>query len=122
GAAPPAPPARPASAAAASNASTAAAAGRRTRRSGDRDHALEREPGPCGGLLGHRHLVTPLAQRVAQLLERDYLHVAADRPLGDRLEELAGRLLVQPVQDADLGGDEEAPPGRAARELDHPLG
>ena len=58
-------------------------------------------------LVGHRDHVLPVAQRVAQLLERDHLHVAADRLLGDRLEALLRRLLVQAVDDPGLGRDEE---------------
>src|SRR6266568_3260986 len=69
----------------------------------DRDHALDRAAGALGDLRLHRHDVLPVAQRVAQLLQRDHLHVLADRLLGDGLEPLARSLLVEPVDDPGLG-------------------
>src|SRR5690242_12829537 len=41
------------------------------------DHPLDRPPRPLGDLRLDRYLVLPVAQRVAQLLERDHLHVLA---------------------------------------------
>src|SRR5438876_370431 len=66
-------------------------------------------------------LVLPVAERRMEVLERDHLHEAADRVLADRLEPLAGRLALEPVQDARLGRDQEALGRRLPREADHLL-
>ena len=63
--------------------------------SADRDHPLDRTARPSGDLGRDRHLELHVAQRVAQVLERDRLHVGADRGLGHRLEPLARRLLAR---------------------------
>src|SRR5262249_19881767 len=76
--------------------------------SADRDHPVDRATGAGGDLRLDHHLVLPVAERVAQLLERDHLHVLANRPLGDGLEAFARGLLVQAMDDSRLGGDEEA--------------
>src|SRR6266511_658821 len=88
----------------------------------DRDHALDRPAGALGDLGLNGDDVLPVAERVAQLLERDHLHVLADRPLRDGLEALSRRLLVQPVENPGLGRYEEAVLVRALGEVDHPLG
>ena len=67
----------------------------------------DRAAGAGGQLRVHRHAVAHVAQRVAQLLERDHLHVPAHGPLAHRVEALVRRLLAQPVQDAGLGRDHE---------------
>ena len=61
-----------------------------------------------GELRLDRDPVLAVAQRVAHLLERRHLHVAALGVLAHRLEPLAGRLLLEPVDDPGLGRDEEA--------------
>src|SRR6266542_4067068 len=101
---------------------TRTARGARARDLRDRQHALDGGARPGRDLGLDRDDVLPVAQRVAQLLERDHLHVLADRPLRDGLEPLARGLLAQPVQDPGLSGDEEALLGRGLGEAHHPLG
>ncbi len=63
-----------------------------------------------------------VAERVAHLLERRDLHVAALGVGAHRLERLAGRLLLEPVDDPRLGRDDEPLLRRALRVVDHLLG
>src|SRR4051794_31395073 len=58
---------------------TAATAGttRFSDRSADRDHPLDRQPRALGDRVGHLDGGRELAERVAQLRQRDHLHVAA---------------------------------------------
>src|ERR1035437_5524259 len=71
--------------------------------SGDRDHALQGDARPRCDLCRYVDLVDAQAQRVTELLERGQLHVLADRFAIDRHEAFARRLLLEAVQDADLG-------------------
>src|SRR6202044_2882247 len=52
-------------------------ADRTCRSSADRDHPPDRDPGPIGNLRRDLDLVHAVAQRVAELRQRDHLHVAA---------------------------------------------
>src|ERR1043166_8130512 len=70
--------------------------------SAQRDHALDRTARAGGDLGLDRDLVLPVAERVAQLLERDHLHVLAERPLRDGLAALPGRPLVGRVEGGGL--------------------
>ena len=65
---------------------------------------------------------TAVAQRVPHLLERRQLHVTALGVLAHCFEALAGRLLLEPVDDPCLGRDEEALLRRPLRVVDHLLG
>ena len=63
-----------------------------------------------------------VAERIAELLERDQLHEAALRRLRQRMKLLGGILAAQPVQHPGLGRHHEASRRRAARPLHHLLG
>src|SRR2546430_14827835 len=76
--------------------------------SANREHPLDGAPCPAGDGGRDGHLVLQVAQRVAQLLERDLLHEAALGRLGQRVELLVGILAAQPIQDARLGRHHEA--------------
>ena len=68
---------------------------RRYRRSSDLDHASI-APRAWSAIAGSTVTTMPhVAQRVAQLLERDHLHVPAHRPLGHGAEPLVRRLLAR---------------------------
>ncbi len=71
---------------------------------------------------GHGHDVLHVAQRIAQLLERDHLHVAADGVLADGLEDRVRCGLAQAVQDARLGRDAQPRRVGLAGVSDHALG
>ena len=71
--------------------------------SADRDHALDRDA-PLRDGLGHLDLVGEVAQAVAQLLQRDHLHVAAARALVGRDEVDVGRRHAQGMQHPGLRG------------------
>ncbi len=73
-------------------------------------------------VLRHGHHVLHVAQRIAQLLERDHLHVPADGVLADGLEDRVRGRLAEAVQDARLGRD--AQPGSVGLPgvADHALG
>src|ERR1041385_8666326 len=86
-----------------------------TRRLADGDHAPDRATGARCDLGLDDDLVLPIAQRIAELLERDHLHEAAGGTLAHRLEPFAGSLLLEPVDDPRLGRDEETLLRRALR-------
>src|SRR5256885_7626148 len=90
--------------------------------SANRQHPVDGAARPPGDGGGHGHLVLQVAQRVAQLLERDLLHEAALGRLGQPVELLVGVLAAQPVQHARLGGDHEAPGRRSSRPPGHLFG
>jgi hypothetical protein len=66
--------------------------------------------------------VLAVAQRVAHLLERRHLHVAALGVVAHGLEPLPRRFLLEAVEDPGLGCDQEALLRRALGEVDHLLG
>src|SRR5207244_13230022 len=60
--------------------------------SANRQHPIDGPARPESDVGGNRDLELQVAQRVPQVLERDHLHVAALRLLGDGIELLAGIL------------------------------
>src|SRR5215210_6733803 len=79
----------------------------RAGRSADRDHAVDRDPGPLGEQGVDPHHGRQVAQGVAELRQRDHLHVAARRRAVGGDELLAGVLLLQRVEHPGLGRDDE---------------
>ena len=61
-------------------------------------------------------------ERERDLLERDLLHVGAHRGFGRREESLARGVLLHPMDDPDLGRDDERARTGCGGAPDHPLG
>src|SRR5258705_1442151 len=52
----------------------------------DRQHAIERQPGRSDDVLGHRHLVLAVGEGIADVRQRDPLHVRAEVARPDVLD------------------------------------
>ena len=80
----------------------------------DRDHPLDRQPRVVSDLRRHPDLVHSVAQRVAELRERDHLHEAAVGRLVRSDELDVRRRLAERMQHARLGRDDRRPGGWAS--------
>src|SRR3989454_222926 len=90
--------------------------------SANRQHPVDGAAGAAGDSRGNGDVVLQVAERIAELLERDQLHEAALRRLRQRMKLLGGILAAQPVQHPGLGRHHEASRRRAARPLHHLFG
>ena len=94
---------------------------RESRRSGDGQHPLQRHPGPCGHLAVDLNPVAHLAGHQAledpgQMGRIDAGHGRAGADEGVQADDgLVGRLVVEALDQVDLGGHADHRPGRGRR-------
>src|SRR5207249_3396539 len=88
--------------------------------SANREHPLDSASRAKRGVGRDRHVVFQVAERVAQVLQRDLLHVATFGRLVGRDEFLSGILAPQPMQHAGFRGHHEAS-GRGNTSASHHL-